>query len=123
MHAEFVSHRPLYDWCLEQLPLPYEKPKQIEFARLELTHTVTSKRRLATLVRQGIVDGWDDPRMPTLSGLRRRGYPASAIVAFCRNIGVSKTNSRQAIEELEAFVRRARTGPRSAGWRCCGRSG
>ncbi len=103
---EFVSHRPLYDWCLEQLPLPYEKPKQIEFARLELTHTVTSKRRLATLVRQGIVDGWDDPRMPTLSGLRRRGYPASAIVAFCRNIGVSKTNSRQAIEELEAFVRR-----------------
>lgn len=103
---EFETHRELYDWCLEQLPLPYEQPKQIEFARLELTHTVTSKRRLARLIEQGIVDGWDDPRMPTLSGLRRRGYPAAAIVAFCRNIGVSKTQSRQAIEELEAFVRR-----------------
>lgn len=103
---EFASHRPLYDWCLEQLPLPFEKPKQIEFARLELTHTVTSKRRLAKLVDNGILDGWDDPRMPTLAGLRKRGYPASAIVAFCRGIGVSKTNSRQAIEELESYVRR-----------------
>jgi len=103
---EFVSHRPLYDWCLEQLPLPYEKPKQIEFARLELTHTVTSKRRLAKLVTEGILDGWDDPRMPTLAGLRKRGYPASAIVAFCRDMGVSKTNARHAIEELESYVRR-----------------
>lgn len=103
---EFVSHRPLYDWCLEQLPLPFEKPQQIEFARLELTNTVTSKRRLAKLITDGVVDGWDDPRMPTLAGLRRRGYPASAIVAFCRNIGVSKTNSRQALEELESYVRR-----------------
>ena len=103
---EFVSHRPLYDWCLEQLPLPYDKPKQIEFARLELTHTVTSKRRLAKLIADGVVDGWDDPRMPTLAGLRRRGYPASAIVTFCREMGVSKTQSRQAIEELESYVRR-----------------
>ncbi len=103
---EYVSHRPLYDWCLEQLPLPYEKPKQIEFARLELTHTVTSKRRLAKLVTEGILDGWDDPRMPTLAGLRKRGYPASAIVAFCRDMGVSKTNARHAIEELESYVRR-----------------
>lgn len=103
---EFVSHRPLYDWCLEQLELPFDKPKQLEFARLELTHTVTSKRRLASLVRDGIVDGWDDPRMPTLSGLRRRGYPARAITAFCHDIGVSRTNARQAIEELEAYVRR-----------------
>lgn len=103
---EFVSHRPLYDWCLAQLPLPYEQPRQIEFARLELNNTVTSKRRLAKLVNDGIVDGWDDPRMPTLSGLRRRGYPASAIVAFCRDMGVSKTNSRQALEELESYVRR-----------------
>lgn len=103
---EFVSHRPLYDWCLAQLPLPYEQPRQIEFARLELNNTVTSKRRLARLVNDGIVDGWDDPRMPTLSGLRRRGYPASAIVAFCRDMGVSKTNSRQALEELESYVRR-----------------
>lgn len=103
---EFVSHRPLYEWCLAQLPLPYEQPRQIEFARLELNNTVTSKRRLARLVNDGIVDGWDDPRMPTLSGLRRRGYPASAIVAFCRDMGVSKTNSRQALEELESYVRR-----------------
>ena len=103
---EFVSHRSLYDWCLAQLPLPYEQPRQIEFARLELNNTVTSKRRLARLVNDGIVDGWDDPRMPTLSGLRRRGYPASAIVAFCRDMGVSKTNSRQALEELESYVRR-----------------
>lgn len=103
---EFVSHNPLYQWCLEQLPLPGDKPKQIEFARLELTHTVTSKRRLAKLVADGVVDGWDDPRMPTLAGLRKRGYPASAIRTFCRAMGVSKSNSRQAIEELEAYVRR-----------------
>ena len=103
---EVVSHRPLYEWCLAQLPLPYEQPRQIEFARLELNNTVTSKRRLARLVNDGIVDGWDDPRLPTLSGLRRRGYPASAIVAFCRDMGVSKTNSRQALEELESYVRR-----------------
>ncbi|HHU37770.1 MAG TPA: glutamine--tRNA ligase/YqeY domain fusion protein [Propionibacterium sp.] len=103
---EFESHRPLYDWFLEQLPLEGSAPIQREFARLELTHTVTSKRRLRTLVEQGVVDGWDDPRMPTLSGLRRRGYPASAIVAFCEATGVTKTNSRKAIEELESYVRR-----------------
>jgi glutaminyl-tRNA synthetase len=102
---EFDSHRPLYDWFLEQLPLPYEQPRQTEFARLELTHTVTSKRRLATLVADGVVDGWDDPRMPTLRGLRRRGYPASAIREFCAFIGVSRTNSRHQIELLESFVR------------------
>ncbi|WIY82674.1 glutamine--tRNA ligase/YqeY domain fusion protein [Propionimicrobium sp. PCR01-08-3] len=103
---EFVSHRPLYDWCLSHLPLPYDKPKQIEFARLELTNTVTSKRRLAKLVADGTVEGWDDPRMPTLAGLRKRGYPARSIVAFCRDMGVSKTNARHAIEELESYVRR-----------------
>ena len=102
---EFASHRPLYDWYLEHLPLPFDTPRQTEFARLELTHTVTSKRRLAKLVDDGIVDGWDDPRMPTLRGLRRRGYPASAIRAFCDFIGVSRTNSRQQIELLESFVR------------------
>ena len=73
---EFDSHRPLYDWFLDQLPLPTDRPRQYEFARLELTYTVTSKRRLKTLVEDGVVDGWDDPRMPTLSGMRRRGYPA-----------------------------------------------
>ena len=103
---EFESHRPLYDWFLEQLPLEGAAPIQREFARLELTHTVTSKRRLRKLVEEGVVDGWDDPRMPTLSGLRRRGYPASAIVAFSEATGVTKTNSRKAIEELESFVRR-----------------
>ncbi len=102
---EFDSHRALYDWYLEQLPLPYEQPRQTEFARLELTHTVTSKRRLAKLVEDGTVDGWDDPRMPTLRGLRRRGYPASAIREFCNFIGVSRTNSRHEIELLESFVR------------------
>ena len=102
---EFDSHRPLYDWYLDQLPLPFEQPRQTEFARLELTHTVTSKRKLAKLVADGTVDGWDDPRMPTLRGLRRRGYPASSIREFCDFIGVSRTNSRHQIELLESFVR------------------
>ncbi|MDR0285623.1 MAG: glutamine--tRNA ligase/YqeY domain fusion protein [Propionibacteriaceae bacterium] len=102
---EFVSHRPLYDWYLAHLELPYEKPQQLEFARLELTHTITSKRKLRQLITEGIVDGWDDPRMPTLQGLRRRGYPAAAIRAFCAHIGVNKTNSRHSVEELESFVR------------------
>ena len=102
---EFDSHRALYDWYLAQLPLPGDTPRQTEFARLELTHTVTSKRRLAALVQDGIVDGWDDPRMPTLRGLRRRGYPAAAIKEFCSYIGVSRANSRHQIELLESFVR------------------
>lgn len=103
---EFDTHRPLYDWYLSHLPLPGDQPKQIEFARLEFTHTITSKRRLAKLVADGTVDGWDDPRMPTLRGLRRRGYPAKAIRAFCAEIGTTRTNSRQNIEALESFVRR-----------------
>ena len=102
---EFDSHRALYDWYLEHLPLPFEQPRQTEFARLELTYTVTSKRKLAKLVDDGTVDGWDDPRMPTLRGLRRRGYPASSIREFCEFIGVSRTNSRHQIELLESFVR------------------
>jgi glutaminyl-tRNA synthetase len=102
---EFDSHRPLYDWYLSKLPLPFEAPRQTEFARLELTHTVTSKRKLMKLVLDGTVDGWDDPRMPTLRGLRRRGYPASAIREFCAFIGVARTNSRHEIELLESFVR------------------
>ena len=102
---EFDSHRPLYDWYLEHLPLPGDRPRQTEFARLELTYTVTSKRKLAALVTQGTVDGWDDPRLPTLRGLRRRGYPATSIRDFCSYIGVSRTNSRHDIELLEYFVR------------------
>lgn len=103
---EFDTHRPLYDWYLEHLPLPAGRPRQIEFARLELTHTVTSKRRLARLVEYHVVDGWDDPRMPTLRGLRRRGYPARAVREFCAYVGTTRTNSRHNIEELESFVRR-----------------
>ena len=103
---EFESHRPLYDWFLDHLPLTGDRPKQIEFARLEFTHTITSKRRLRTLVEDGVVDGWDDPRMPTLRGLRRRGYPAAAMRAFCEGVGTTRTNSRKAIEELESYLRR-----------------
>ena len=102
---EFESHRPLYDWFLDKLPLPFEQPEQTEFARLEFTHTITSKRRLAQLVADGTVDGWDDPRMPTLRGLRRRGYPAKAIRDFINYVGVAKTNARHEIEQLESFVR------------------
>ncbi|WP_425309438.1 glutamine--tRNA ligase/YqeY domain fusion protein [Ammonicoccus fulvus] len=103
---EFQDNRALYDWYLEQLPLPSDQPRQTEFARLEMTHTVTSKRKLRQLISDGVVEGWDDPRMPTLSGLRRRGYPPAAIREFCDYIGVTKTNSRQSIELLESFVRR-----------------
>ena len=103
---EFNSHRPLYDWFLAHVPLDAPAPKQREFARLELTHTITSKRRLRSLVTDGVVDGWDDPRMPTLRGMRRRGYPAAAIRAFCQAVGTTKNNSVKAIEEFESFVRR-----------------
>ncbi|NQY57819.1 MAG: glutamine--tRNA ligase/YqeY domain fusion protein [Ilumatobacteraceae bacterium] len=102
---EFDSHRPLYDWFLEHLPLPSDQPRQTEFARLELTHTITSKRKLAQLVADGVVDGWDDPRLPTLRALRRRGYPPSALREFTEFIGVARTNSRHEIELLESFVR------------------
>lgn len=102
---EFADHRPLYDWFLDHLDLPADQPRQSEFARLNLTHTVLSKRVLRSLVEQGHVDGWDDPRMPTIRGLRRRGYPASAIEAFVERIGVAKTNSVVEVELLESFVR------------------
>jgi glutaminyl-tRNA synthetase len=88
---EFEDHRPLYDWFLEQLEI--YRPRQIEFARLNMTHTVLSKRKLLTLVQEGIVESWDDPRMPTISGLRRRGYSPESIRAFCQMIGVAKVNS------------------------------
>jgi glutaminyl-tRNA synthetase len=103
---EFADHRPLYDWCLEHLELPGDKPEQTEFARLNLTHTMMSKRLLKRLVGDGVVDGWDDPRLPTLRGMRRRGYAPEAIRAFVDHIGVAKTNSVVEIELLESFVRR-----------------
>ena len=103
---EFDSHRPLYDWFLEQLDIPQnQRPYQTEFARLNFTHTVLSKRLLRRLVEESVVAGWDDPRMPTLSGLRRRGYPPKAIRDFCEHIGIAKTNSTHEIELLESFVR------------------
>ncbi|MFN0092036.1 MAG: glutamine--tRNA ligase/YqeY domain fusion protein [Acidimicrobiales bacterium] len=102
---EFDVHRPLYDWCLDQLELPGDRPQQIEFARLNLTHTLLSKRKLLQLVENGQVEGWDDPRMPTLRGLRRLGYPAAALRAFCAHIGVARMNGTHEIELLESFVR------------------
>jgi glutaminyl-tRNA synthetase len=102
---EFTDHRPLYDWCLDHLDLPYERPEQTEFARLGLTHTVMSKRLLRALVEDGTVDGWDDARMPTLQGMRRRGYPAAAIREFVTAAGIAKTNATTEIEFLESFVR------------------
>jgi len=102
---EFADHRPLYDWCLDQLDLPSDRPEQTEFARLNLTHTVLSKRVLKTLVERGVVEGWDDARMPTVRGMRRRGYPAQAIREFMEHISVAKTNSVVDIELLESFVR------------------
>ncbi len=101
---EFEDHRPLYNWFIEQLPVP-RQPQQIEFARLNLTYTVMSKRKLLHLVRQGIVQGWDDPRMPTIAGLRRRGYTPEAIRDFCERIGVAKSNSVVDIALLEHCLR------------------
>jgi glutaminyl-tRNA synthetase len=119
---EFEDHRPLYDWCLDQLDLEHDaalteplrhaglptkpsRPQQIEFARGNLDYTVMSKRKLMTLVQEGLVDGWDDPRMPTLSGVRRRGFPATAIRTFWERAGVSKQNSTIEFSVLEACVR------------------
>ena len=103
---EFEEHRPFYDWLLESLGFDANtRPHQIEFARLNLTNTVTSKRKLRQLVEEHYVSGWDDPRMPTISGLRRRGYTAAAIRRFCEEIGVAKANSLVDIAMLEHCVR------------------
>ncbi len=101
---EFEDHRPLYDWFLEQLNVPC-RPRQIEFARLNLAYTVTSKRKLKELVEDEIVSGWDDPRMPTIIGMRRRGYPPAAIRDFCERIGVTKSDSLVEFSVLENCVR------------------
>ncbi len=100
---EFEIHRPLYDWFLEQLSIHH--PKQIEFAPLNLTYTILSKRKLTELVEKKYVNGWDDPRMPTISGMRRRGYTPLSIKNFCNEIGISKTESLVNIELLHYFVR------------------
>jgi len=101
---EFEDHRPLYDWFLEQLPVPCH-PQQIEFARLNLNYTVTSKRKLNELVTEGHVSGWDDPRMPTIVGMRRRGYTAGAIRDFCDRIGLTKNDTVIDVGVLENCVR------------------
>ncbi len=101
---EFEAHRPLYDWVIANITVP-AKPRQIEFARLGINHTVMSKRKLRQLVEDGYVSGWDDPRMPTLCGLRRRGYTPASIRNFCEKIGVSKTNSVVEYSFLEHCLR------------------
>jgi glutaminyl-tRNA synthetase len=102
---EFEVHRPLYNWILENLDLPRKLPHQYEFARLNLTYTVLSKRKLMQLVQKGLVAGWDDPRMPTISGLRRRGVTASALRAFAYNIGITKYDGLTDVAVLEHAVR------------------
>ncbi len=100
---EFEDHRPLYNWFVEQLGIFH--PQQIEFDRLNLTYTLLSKRKLLQLVERGIVEGWDDPRMPTISGMRRRGYSPQGLRNFARSLGVSKTNGITELEKLEYYIR------------------
>ena len=102
---EFEDHRPLYDWVLKEVGWWETPPQQIEFARLNITNTVMSKRHLKALVDDGVVEGWDDPRMPTIAGLRRRGYTPEAIRDFCERIGVAKSNSTVEVSLLEHCVR------------------
>ena len=111
---EFEDHRPLYDWVLNNISAPCH-PQQIEFARLELNYTITSKRRLAQLVRDGHVAGWDDPRMPTIKGMRRRGIPAAAIRDFCERVGVTRKDTQIDVGVLENSVREEldRSAPRA----------
>ncbi|OFZ31072.1 MAG: glutamine--tRNA ligase [Bdellovibrionales bacterium RIFCSPHIGHO2_01_FULL_40_29] len=101
---EFQDHRPFYDWCIENLPVP-AKPKQYEFARMNMTYLVMSKRKLLQLVKEGLVMGWDDPRMPTISGMRRRGYTPECLQLFAKRIGVAKAESLIDFEILEGCVR------------------
>ncbi len=101
---EFEDHRPLYDWFLDHLPVP-SRPRQYEFGRLNPSYTVTSKRKLKQLVDEGVVGGWDDPRMPTISGMRRRGYPAAAIRRFCDMIGTTRSDGVVDVAMLEFAIR------------------
>ncbi|MEE2669617.1 MAG: glutamine--tRNA ligase/YqeY domain fusion protein [Gemmatimonadota bacterium] len=102
---EFENNREIYDWILDNLDLPPPQPRQYEFARLNIEYTVLSKRKLLQLVEDGHVDGWDDPRMPTIAGMRRRGVPPAALRAFCEMIGVAKTENRVDIGKLEYAIR------------------
>jgi len=111
---EFADHRPVYDWVLENVDPP-SRPEQTEFARLNITHTIMSKRLLRQLVEEGVVAGWDDPRMPTLAGMRRRGYPPAAVRSFCEGVGVARRENLIQLAQLEAAVREElnRTAPRA----------
>lgn len=111
---EFEDHRPLYNWFLEQLDVP-SQPRQIEFARLEISYAITSKRKLQQLVSDKIVEGWDDPRLPTLRGMRRRGYPPAAIREFCERVGVTKKQTVIETAALETCIREVldKTAPRA----------
>ena len=103
---EYEDHRPLYDWCIQDWDDPEgQLPRQIEFVRLNVTHMIMSKRKLRILVEKGIVSGWDDPRMPTIAGIRRRGYTPEAIRDFCDRIGVAKADSTVDISLLEYCIR------------------
>jgi glutaminyl-tRNA synthetase len=112
---EFEVHRPLYDWFLNELDLPNLKPRQIEFARLNLSYTIMSKRKLLTLVQEGLVNGWDDPRMPTISGLRRRGYTPASLRMFADRVGVAKRENVIEVGLLEHCIREDlnKTAPRA----------
>ena len=101
---EFEDHRPLYDWVLDNITIPCH-PQQIEFSRLNLQYTVMSKRKLTQLVSEGHVDGWDDPRLPTIAGMRRRGYPAAAVRDFCHRIGITKSDNTVEMSLLENCIR------------------
>ena len=101
---EFQDHRPLYDWFIENCSVP-AKPEQTEFSRLNVSHTVTSKRKLRTLVEDKHVDGWDDPRLPTIRGMRKRGYPAAALRKFCDLVGISRSDSIIDVSLMEECVR------------------
>ena len=120
---EFEVHRPLYDWILESLDLPRALPRQIEFARLNIDYTVISKRKLLQLVNDGSVNGWDDPRMPTLSGMRRRGITASAIRAVRDRTRRDEISEPDRIQRPRARrARRSSTRSRNGGSPCCDRS-
>ena len=110
---EFEDHRPLYDWFIENLPVP-SRPRQYEFARLNLSYTILSKRVLTKLVQDGHVSGWDDPRMPTLAGLRRRGVPPAALRDFVKRIGVAKANSVVDVQMLDFAIRETLNKTRAA---------
>jgi len=111
---EFEDHKPLYEWFLDNLELP-SRPRQIEFSRLNVEHTITSKRKLTELIESKHVTGWDDPRMPTISGLRKRGYSPSAIIEFCKRVGITKKEKLIEMSMLESVIREEldKTAPRT----------